>query len=81
GADLRWANLKLADLSKANLSEANLSGANLEKADLSGADLRGTVIFEVNLSWTDITGAIYDERTTWPKEFNPKTAGAVGKSG
>jgi uncharacterized protein YjbI with pentapeptide repeats len=63
------------------LGGADLSEANLEKANLSEADLSGAVIFGVDLSWTDISGAIYDEMTRWPKAFNPETAGAVGKSG
>ena len=86
GADLRGANLKGAILEDADwmsddswqafLEESLLDdiisditcwrGANLKKADLKGADLRGADLQRANL-----TGALYDRDTKFPKDFDP----------
>ena len=59
-ADLQGANLSRANLSRANLSHANLQGANLYGAYLSHADLQG---------------AMYNDRTQFPTNFDPTSAG------
>jgi Pentapeptide repeats (8 copies) len=75
-ADLRKADLRGVDLRRGNLAwsslvGATLEGARLERASLFGADLREADLLDVNL-----TGALYDKETCWPKEFSPANAGA-----
>jgi hypothetical protein len=65
GAELDKAKLHGADLNRANLLGANLRGANLPAADLRGADLTDA----------DLEEAIADERTQWPVDFDPCSAG------
>ena len=80
GANLRGVKLFLADLSEANLSEANLtraklSFANLSKANLTGAKLYGADLREATLHDTKFENAYYDERTQFPKTFDPEKNG------
>jgi hypothetical protein len=77
GADLRGADLGGAGLGSANLSRADLSGANLFEADLSDAVLVGADLSGANLIRADLTRAIFDQRTIWPDDFDPWSAGAV----
>jgi hypothetical protein len=65
-SDLRQAQLEGAQLVNANLNNAHLQGANLHGADLRGADLR-----QACLDGAKLTGVRFDERTKWPKGFNP----------
>ncbi len=81
-ADLRRADLGQANLSNADLRGADLSGANLTGTDLSDADLSGADLCDANLRGADLSGAhllntVYDERTTWPTDFDPRLAGAI----
>ncbi len=82
GVDLRDANLQQAVLTGADLGNADLRGANLKGADLTDAwiyrfrpdpgELAG-----VKMEDPDLTGAIYDRLTRWPKAFDPQRHGAV----
>lgn len=88
GADLRRAwlrdpkSLEKVDLSGAKLLETrivdavfagvNLEGADLEGAYLIGADLSGAV----NLGGAHLLNARYDDKTVWPKDFDPKSVKA-----
>lgn len=80
-----------ADLTDANLSDATVI-ADLRRACLRGADLRGTNLRQALLRHphpdtaeeeaikreaTDFTGAKYDDRTRWPYDFEPTSAGAT----
>jgi uncharacterized protein YjbI with pentapeptide repeats len=65
-SDLRQAQLDGASLVNAKLNNAHLQGANLQGADLRGADLRETCLDGANLS-----GVKFDQRTKWPKGFDP----------
>jgi uncharacterized protein YjbI with pentapeptide repeats len=74
---LMGANFSNADMRKTNLWHANLQYANLEFADFSGANL-----LDANLNLTRLTGvilqnALYSEKTTFPKDFDPKSYGAI----
>jgi hypothetical protein len=69
-SDLRQAQLQGARLVNANLNLAHLQDANLHGADLSGADLR-----QACLDGADLSGIRFDERTKWPKGFNPDQLG------
>jgi uncharacterized protein YjbI with pentapeptide repeats len=60
GTDLRDAHLKGAYLLSAHLEKANLCGAHLEDVDL----------YE-----THVTGAIADEATVWPSDFDWRAEG------
>lgn len=72
GADLRDANLTEANLAGANLTNTKLIGTNLQKAKLTEADLSKAIIENANFE-----GVSYAENTLWPKNFNPKKAGAI----
>jgi hypothetical protein len=63
-----------ADLSGAQLQQTNLRDAELQKADLRGANLIGA-----DLSGAKLSEARYDDKTTWPRDFDPEAAGAIGE--
>ena len=81
GCNLEWADLTEADLRGAKLSGANLHGAFLTGAQLDRADLRQARLDDAYLLMTDfglatvdgmtVTGAIWDQGTTWPPGFEP----------
>lgn len=92
GANLSRANLASADLSRANLAIANLQGANLtgaclnkacltaanlDKVDLRYANLTGTYLIGVDLSQANLNGALYDDDTDFPPDFDPINAGML----
>lgn len=70
------------NLSKQNLTDSDLSGANLAYANLQGAVLNNTNMKEANvtganldtdLSTTHLTGAIYNQKTKFPENFQPES--------
>lgn len=81
GIDLSWMSLDGIDLSGADLSQAHLNGASLRDAkligtNLSGASLREACLFGADLTDAKLFGASlrnseYDNRTKWPKNFDP----------
>lgn len=78
GADLSRADLRGADAGRLVLDGANLFRARLEGADLGYADLRGARLSGARgVASAKLTGAVYDEDTTWPDRFNPSAAGAT----
>lgn len=86
-ASLQDANLSNSHLTNTNLSNARLTSAKLNKAYLdsvdlqdailSNADLCSAYLIDANLSGAALYGAIYNDRTQWPKNFDPITAGAI----
>ncbi len=88
-ADLRWADLRGAILNGASLNGASLNGADLRGASLNGASLKWTKLRTLGIvsllslgRWikpreTDLSEAIYNKNTIWPKGFNPNKAGAI----
>lgn len=70
-ADFRNTNLEGAKLVNLNLIRINFGEANLKNADFSGSKLNG---------WRNFKGAIYNDKTIWPKGFNPKEEGAFSES-
>ena len=77
-ASLRGANLRGADLRNADLSSAILISASLRGANLSGANLSYAFLSDANLSDAgDLSGAKYNEKTDFPKGFNPEAEGMV----
>jgi len=64
-----------ADLQGANLQGANLSRANLSHADLQGANLQGANLHGAYLSHADLQDAMYNDRTQFPTNFDPTSAG------
>lgn len=73
-ASLQKACLNFSDLHEACLYEADLRGALLQYPNLQGADLRGADLRDIQLidiSFTALTGAVYDARTRWPNGFDP----------
>lgn len=73
-ANLSEANLNEANLSEAELCNANLNGANLSKANLNRANLCNANLQQANLSGAVFQGAVYNERTKFPKGFDSSQA-------
>jgi len=69
GANLEGACLCGADLSRAELSEAVLQNADLSGAELAGADLQSADLRGATLTDTQLDGALYSDRTSWPEGF------------
>ena len=93
GANLYWASLGDADLSFANLSDADLRGATLDRAicrntNFRGANmgrdnlggrtiLRGADLRTADLIDTVLDGAVYDNGTKFPPDFDPRQHGMI----
>lgn len=91
GIDFFNVNLKRADLVHANLANADLRQANLHTADMRevvffGTKMEGAVLTQADLRYAklgdakdlekaNLKGAKYNDATTFPEEFDPKTAG------
>ncbi len=91
-ADLNGANLsgaKLsqqtkftnANLAQSNLSGINLRGADLKTADLTNANLSNSNLLEANLDGANLKevqlqGALCNQATLFPADFDPVKAGA-----
>jgi uncharacterized protein YjbI with pentapeptide repeats len=72
GASLRKSLLPGAQLNGANLRGTDFTGAILRGSDLPGANLLRKHIPEwFNLPEVELSGAVYDENTTWPEGFTP----------
>jgi uncharacterized protein YjbI with pentapeptide repeats len=82
GADLRDANIGGADFTDARLVGATLSGTNAVSilADRPTC-FRGADLTDARLTGARLTGAIYDDRTVFPRDFKPDKAGMVFHSG
>jgi uncharacterized protein YjbI with pentapeptide repeats len=83
GARLIYARFGAADLRKARLVRANLrwvllDGADMREVDLRGADLRHTWFYDADLTHANLTAALYDHSTQWPRGFDSKVHGAIG---
>lgn len=75
--DFGGAILKDADLQGAYLVQAKFVDADLENADLSGASLHAANLDGVDLRAATVEGALYNQLTTWPDDFDPEAAGAI----
>lgn len=64
-----------ADLSGSEIINSDFKEANLNSTNLSGANLSNTK----NLDKAELSGAIYDKNTKFPKSFNPQKAGMYNK--
>jgi hypothetical protein len=67
----RRLDLHAADLRKAMLDAAQLQGANLKGTNLQGANLKGANLQGADLTDAQLHDAHYNEKTTWPKHFDP----------
>jgi hypothetical protein len=76
-ANLSRANLKNADLRGLNLTQAKLNNANFTGCRLNQANLKGLDLSQTNIHRAVLVIARYNEKTTWPKGFDPTKAGAV----
>ncbi|MGF1491330.1 MAG: pentapeptide repeat-containing protein [Microcoleaceae cyanobacterium] len=74
--DLSHAKLSEANLRKANLNGVILTGADLRQAKLQGATLFGTDLSNADLSNANLTGALYNDQTQFPQDFDPESAKA-----
>ncbi len=69
-------NLINADFQKANLYRTKLLRANLSNANFGRADLRiGADLRDANITGTNFRGALYDEYTKFPPDFDPTAQG------
>ena len=85
--NFEWADLSEADLRGAKLGGANLHGAHLTGAQLDRADLRHARLDDAHLLMTDfghadadgmtVSGALWDQGTTWPPGFEPPKSTAT----
>lgn len=81
-ANLHRAILRHAILNGATLRGADLSGADLQGAavgvsiaDLSGANLQGALLRGADMYKVDLSGATYNDSTSFPNNFDPIKAG------
>jgi hypothetical protein len=84
GADLTEADLRKASMVDTDLQEtvldrsvlcgANLTGAKLDKASLLGTDLQDTILDRVSFA-----GAVYNQHTKFPSNFDPQALGLINK--
>ena len=78
GADLEEAHLEGAVLDEAHLEGAHLKGTHLEGADLREANLEGVYFdYDALRDKKLLDGALYDEKTIFPKGFNPEEYGMI----
>ncbi|MCF2971308.1 pentapeptide repeat-containing protein [Synechococcus sp. Nb3U1] len=77
GAYLESANLQRSIFQGANLERARLKGADLRQTDLRGANLIGADLRDIHIEETFWSGAIYDQTTLFPADFNPEQLGLV----
>lgn len=75
-ANLRYTNLSRADLHGADLTGAELSGANLELANFQDVILNKADLKHIKDYGLKLEGAIYDQWTRWPLNFDPESLGA-----
>jgi len=79
GCEMKGLGLFMAKFRGANLKKTkgwgNLSHCDLSNADIRGANFRGMWITEGDVP--RLRGAIYDEDTSWPDNFDFKAAGAI----
>ena len=92
-ADFYWANLFMSDLSETNCESARFSGAALEEVNFTRANLKnadfgkdnlgassdvsGVNFTDANLDGTKFDETRYDDKTIFPKNFNPEKNGLV----
>jgi uncharacterized protein YjbI with pentapeptide repeats len=81
GTELQEANLEKANLSNADLNSAQLGvnsvgeKTNLKDANLKGANLLNVDLRETRLQSTNLEGAIFNQYTQFPNDFDPFSAG------
>ncbi len=80
-AELIGLNWSKKDLTNSDLSGANLAYANLQGAILTNTNMKETLVIGANLdtdlTTTDLTDAIYNEKTKFPQNFSPKEKGMI----
>ncbi|MBM3214175.1 pentapeptide repeat-containing protein [Candidatus Poribacteria bacterium] len=71
GMDLSGADLWGVDFRRLDLRGCRFDGSNFLGADLRNADVRGCSFRDVYLGHTHMAGAIYDDDTVFPDDFEP----------
>ena len=80
-ANFENANLQGAVLVEASCVRANFRSANLGRDNLGGSSqLQGADLTAAILEGTRLKGAEYDERTKFPKGFDPKSHGMIKRA-
>ena len=64
-ADFSYSHLEQVSFVEANLKNANLTKTNLHGANLSKANLEGANFSRTDLSFSDLRGAIFDDKTNF----------------
>ncbi|NEQ42738.1 MAG: pentapeptide repeat-containing protein [Leptolyngbya sp. SIOISBB] len=90
-ATLDQAFFEEANLFRSNFTEASvidtcfinahLRMTDLTRADFQGADFRGADLWLAVIDETNFQGAIYNEETRFPEDFDPAAAGAILSDG
>ncbi len=76
GARMRRAVLEQGDFREACFCGAVLDGADLSHGDLRGCHLIGATLIGCELEDVRLQGALYDDSTSWPADFDYHAAGA-----
>ncbi|CAI8850455.1 pentapeptide repeat-containing protein [Methylocaldum szegediense] len=71
-----WLNRTVFCYAEAIFPNARLEIVSFEGTNLSGARLYAVDFTGVRLNHITLTGACYDNKTTWPEGFDPISAGA-----
>ncbi len=82
GANMIGFHFKNACLTNACLDNSDFRGAKMDNVNLSKASLKKAILRDADFENADLTGislseALYDNRTKWPENFNPKDYGAI----
>ena len=77
-ANLTGAFMRSGIYEGADFTEADFTGADVGRARFAGAMLHGSNLeLSIDLQEADLTGALADESTRWPRGFDPKVSGVL----
>jgi hypothetical protein len=80
GAWLRRVNLRNSVLVRCNLQNANLQDVILSGAEMAEANLCGSNLANADLSLASLAGAQCNSATTWPANFDWRSAGVIERT-
>lgn len=85
GSNISFSNFQASNLVGVNFSNVEAKGAvfydalldnvNLDNANFEGADFRSATLKGAKLENANLKNAIYDGKTVWPEDFDPKKHG------
>ena len=66
-----------AVLKNCDLTDVSFKGSDVERANFSNSRLNGANMDCVDIELSILFGAIFDDDTIWPKDFDPRAFGAI----